>query len=72
MEEFTGHEFHSAEWDHDYDLAGKRVAVIGTGASAMQFVPPVAERAAQLDVYQRSAPYMLPRHNEPYPAWRRG
>ena len=39
MDEFEGHAFHSAEWDHDYDLAGKRVAVIGTGASAIQFVP---------------------------------
>ena len=65
--EFGGHSFHSAEWDHDYDLAGKRVAVIGTGASAVQFVPPVAERAAHLDVYQRSAPYVLPRNNGEYP-----
>ena len=67
-DEFRGHSFHSAEWDHDYDLAGKRVAVIGTGASAIQFVPPVAERAARVDVYQRSAPYVLPRNNGEYPA----
>ncbi len=66
--EFRGHSFHSAEWDHEYDLAGKRVAVIGTGASAIQFVPPVAERAARVDVYQRSAPYILPRDNGEYPA----
>ena len=72
MGEFAGHSFHSAEWDHGYDLAGRRVAVIGTGASAVQFVPPVAERAAQLDVYQRSAPWVLPRDNSTYrPAFRR-
>ena len=64
---FAGPMFHSAEWDHDQDLTGKRVAVIGTGASAVQFVPPVAEQAAHVDVYQRSAPYMLPRTNAPYP-----
>ena len=46
---FEGHSFHSAEWDHGYDLRGKRVAVIGTGASAVQFLPPVAEQAAQHD-----------------------
>lgn len=70
-EEFAGHEFHSAEWDHDYDLAGKRVAVVGTGASAVQFVPPVAEQVEHMDVYQRSAPFMLPRNNQEYPAWGR-
>jgi len=70
-EEFAGHEFHSAEWDHDYDLTGRRVAVVGTGASAVQFVPPIAERVAQLDVYQRTPPWMLPRTNDPYPRWRR-
>ena len=63
MDDFAGHAFHSAQWDHDYDLTGKRVAVIGTGASAIQFVPPVAEQAAHLDVYQRTAPWMLPRKN---------
>jgi cation diffusion facilitator CzcD-associated flavoprotein CzcO len=65
-ERFAGVSFHSAEWNHDYDLAGKRVAVIGTGASAVQFVPPVAERAARLDVYQRSPPWLLPRRNLGY------
>ena len=69
IEDFGGHSFHSAEWDHDYDMAGKRVAVVGTGASAVQFVPPVAEEAAHLDVYQRTAPYMLPRRNPTYPGW---
>jgi cation diffusion facilitator CzcD-associated flavoprotein CzcO len=70
-EDFQGHSFHSAEWDHEYDLAGRRVAVVGTGASAVQFVPPVAERAAHLDVYQRSPPWMLPRSNREYPRWGR-
>lgn len=67
-ETFAGHQFHSAEWDHDHDLRGRRVAVIGTGASAVQFVPPVAERAGHLDVFQRSPNYMLPRRNLGYPA----
>lgn len=66
-ERFTGPMFHSAEWDHDVALTGLRVAVIGTGASAVQFVPHVVEDAAHVDVYQRSAPYMLPRTNAPYP-----
>ena len=67
IERFGGHSFHSAEWDHEYDLHGKRVAVIGTGASAIQFVPPVAEAAVHTTVFQRSAPYLLPRTNTPYP-----
>ncbi|HZV63300.1 MAG TPA: NAD(P)/FAD-dependent oxidoreductase, partial [Telluria sp.] len=58
---FTGPMFHSSRWDHALDLRGKRVAVIGTGASAIQFVPEIAPLAAQLDVYQRSAPWILPR-----------
>ena len=65
--EFAGHSFHSAEWDHGYDLRGKRVAVIGTGASAVQFVPEVAERAAHLTVFQRTGNWFLPRRNRPYP-----
>jgi cation diffusion facilitator CzcD-associated flavoprotein CzcO len=69
LERFAGPAFHSATWDHDVDLTGKRVAVIGTGASAIQLVPPVGEQAAQLDVYQRSAPWMLPRRNRSYPHW---
>lgn len=66
-EDFAGHAFHSARWDHDHDLTGRRVAVIGTGASAIQFVPPVAAQAAQVDVYQRTPPYLLPRRNPRYP-----
>ncbi|MEA2146758.1 MAG: hypothetical protein QOG59_2345 [Solirubrobacteraceae bacterium] len=69
--EFAGHSFHSAAWDHDYDLRGKRVAVIGTGASAVQFVPEVAEEAGQLYVFQRTGNWFLPRRNRPYPGWLR-
>lgn len=64
--EFAGHSFHSAEWDHQHDLTGQRVAVIGTGASAIQFIPEIAAHVAHLDVYQRSAPYLLPRRNLAY------
>ena len=61
LETFTGTHFHSQVWDHDYDLRGKRVAVIGTGASAIQFVPEVAKSAAHLDLYQRTAPWIMPK-----------
>ena len=66
---FAGRAFHSAEWDHDYDLRGKRVAVIGTGASAVQFVPEVASEAERLTVIQRTGNWFLPRKNRPYPPW---
>lgn len=61
IESFTGKRFHSQDWDHDYDLRGKRVAVIGTGASAIQFVPEVAKEAARLDLYQRTPPWIMPK-----------
>jgi cation diffusion facilitator CzcD-associated flavoprotein CzcO len=67
--EFAGESFHSAEWNHDYDLRGKRVAVIGTGASAVQFVPELAEQASRLYVFQRTGNWFLPRKNRPYPNW---
>ena len=63
---FGGPMFHSAEWDHSVDLRDKRVSVIGTGASAIQFVPPVAEKARQLSVFQRSPPYILPKWDRRY------
>jgi cation diffusion facilitator CzcD-associated flavoprotein CzcO len=63
---FTGRCFHSQEWDHAYDLAGKRVAVVGTGASAIQIVPAIAPRVARLDVYQRTPPWILPRADRPF------
>ncbi len=57
---FRGPSFHSARWDHSVDLKGKRVAVIGTGATAAQFVPVIAEQVAQLDIYQRTPNWLLP------------
>lgn len=66
IDDFSGHIFHSATWDHDYDLSGKRVAVVGTGASAIQVVPAIADRVSELKVFQRSAPYVVPRHNTTY------
>jgi cation diffusion facilitator CzcD-associated flavoprotein CzcO len=70
-DEFAGHSFHSARWDHDYDLHGKRVAVIGTGASAIQFIPTVAEQAGRLHVFQRTGNWFMSRNNRVYPAWAR-
>ena len=59
-DDFAGPSFHSARWRHDVDLTGKRVAVVGTGASAFQFVPEVAKDAAQLTVFQRTPPWLAP------------
>lgn len=61
IEKFQGKTFHSARWDHSYDLTGRRVGVIGTGASAIQFFAPVAERAGHVTLFQRTAPYVLPK-----------
>ncbi len=69
LDEFEGPVFHSAEWDHDVDLTGKRVAVIGTGASAIQFVPEVAKVAAATAIFQRSAPWIVPKLDRTYPRW---
>jgi cation diffusion facilitator CzcD-associated flavoprotein CzcO len=60
---FQGKQFHSAHWDHSYDLTGKRVAVIGTGASAIQFVPEIAPRVKQLHVFQRTPPWIVPKRD---------
>ena len=61
IEGFKGEMFHSARWKHDYDLTGKRVAVIGTGASAIQFIPQIQPLAKELIVFQRTAPWVLPK-----------
>ncbi len=66
-ESFAGHSFHSAEWDHGYELRGKRVAVIGTGASAVQFLPEVARVAKRVVVFQRTGSWLFPRRNRRYP-----
>ncbi|MFM7535702.1 MAG: FAD-dependent oxidoreductase [Acidimicrobiales bacterium] len=67
---FAGPAFHSAQWDDTVELTGRRVAVIGTGASACQFIPEVAEIAGHLDVYQRTAPWLIPspRYHQPVAA----
>jgi cation diffusion facilitator CzcD-associated flavoprotein CzcO len=65
LDRFQGHSFHSAQWDHDYDVAGKRIAAIGTGASAIQFVPAIAPRVAQVHVFQRTAPWVFPHSDRP-------
>lgn len=60
IERFTGTTFHSAQWDHGHDLAGERVAVVGTGASAIQFVPAIQPKVGRLVVFQRTPPWVLP------------
>ncbi|MFW6775502.1 flavin-containing monooxygenase [Nocardioides sp. CPCC 205120] len=67
LESFAGPVFHSATWRHDVDLAGKRVAVVGTGASAIQLVPGIADRAGSITVFQRSAPYVVMKPDGAYP-----
>jgi cation diffusion facilitator CzcD-associated flavoprotein CzcO len=71
IDDFAGPVFHSAEWDHDLDLSGLKVAVVGTGASAIQFVPEIAKVAASTTIYQRSAPWILPKSDRGYPEWER-
>ncbi len=71
IDSFQGEIFHSARWNHDCDLTGKRVAVIGTGASAIQIVPEVAKQVAHLDVYQRTAPWVMPRRDREYTRFER-
>src|SRR5207247_11199016 len=66
IESFGGEIFHSAEWKHDYDLTGKRVGIIGTGASSIQIVPTIAPDVAHLDVYQRTAPWVMPRRDRAF------
>lgn len=66
IDDFTGEKFHSARWDHNAKLEGKRIAVIGSGASAIQIVPEMAKIAGHLTVLQRSAPYIIPRPDRAY------
>lgn len=61
IEKFEGKMFHSARWDHSYALEGKEVGVVGTGASAIQFVPQIAPRSKQLHLFQRTPPWVLPK-----------
>jgi cation diffusion facilitator CzcD-associated flavoprotein CzcO len=63
LDTFDGEVFHSARWRHDLDLTGRRVAVVGTGASAIQFVPEIAPRVARLHLFQRTPPWVMPRRD---------
>lgn len=69
LDSYTGHKIHSARWDHDYDMAGKRVAVVGTGASAVQIIPELVATAAQVNVFQRTPGWVLPRMDFSHPDW---
>jgi cation diffusion facilitator CzcD-associated flavoprotein CzcO len=62
-ERFGGAQFHSSRWDHSFPMAGKRVAVIGTGASAIQFVPQIAPQVQQLSLFQRTPPWIVPKRD---------
>lgn len=66
LQSFTGELFHTARWNHEYDLGGRRVAVIGTGASAVQVVPSIADQVEHLDVYQRTPAWVVPKHDKVY------
>ena len=67
LDRFRGAMFHSAHWDHEFDPKGKRVAVLGTGASAIQFAPAIAPEVDHLAVFQRSAPWVLGKTDRLYP-----
>ncbi|MEV6574343.1 NAD(P)/FAD-dependent oxidoreductase [Streptomyces sp. NPDC051577] len=71
LAEFPGKVFHSARWDHDYDLRGKRVAMIGTGASAIQIVPAIAPDVDRLTLFQRTPPWVMPRTDRAISAFER-
>src|SRR3546814_12370984 len=66
IENFRGKVFHSARWDHDYDLGGKSVAVIGTGASAIQFVPEIVPKVNALSLFQRPGAWVVPKADRPF------
>ena len=72
LDRFQGTVFHSATWDHDHDLSGKRVAVIGTGASAIQFVPKIQPQVERLHLFQRTAPWVFPRTDRELSAFEHG
>jgi cation diffusion facilitator CzcD-associated flavoprotein CzcO len=68
LDSYEGHKIHSARWDHDYDFTGKRVAVIGTGASAVQIVPELVKKAEFVKVFQRTPGWVIPRVDIPIPS----
>lgn len=69
IDSYLGHKIHSARWDHDYDFAGKRVAVIGTGASGVQIIPELVKTAESVKVFQRTPGWVLPRINRSTSGW---
>ncbi len=69
LDDFSGPVFHSARWRHDVDMRGKRVAIIGSAASAIQIAPKLAGKTAHLDIFQRTANYIMPRRDRAYKAW---
>lgn len=69
LETFRGTTFHSSRWDHEHDLTGRRVAVIGTGASAIQFVPAIQPAVGRLTLFQRTAAWVMPRNERPLRRW---
>ena len=69
QEAFQGPQFHSVRWDHGVPLQGRRVAVVGTGASAVQIVPALAPQVAHLDLYQRTPPWVMARNDRSFAAW---
>jgi len=71
LDGFPGEVFHSARWNHDFDLTGKRVAVVGTGASAVQFVPEIVSKVARLHLFQRTAQWVLPKPDHYVPGLER-
>jgi len=68
VESFKGEYFHSARWNHNVDLTGKRVGVVGIAASAIQFVPEIAPKVGKLELFQRTANWVVPKGNDPYTA----
>ncbi|HVF49482.1 MAG TPA: NAD(P)/FAD-dependent oxidoreductase [Pyrinomonadaceae bacterium] len=66
LERFKGETFHSARWNHEYDLKGRRVAVVGTGASAIQFVPEIQPQVSRLHIFQRTPPWIMPRFDRAF------
>ncbi|MCW3007985.1 MAG: FAD-dependent pyridine nucleotide-disulfide oxidoreductase [Solirubrobacterales bacterium] len=69
LDTFAGETFHSARWNHDHDLEGRSVAVIGTGASSIQFIPRIQPKVGRLTLFQRTPPWIMPRSDRPLKAW---
>ncbi|MGI8608046.1 MAG: flavin-containing monooxygenase [Candidatus Dormibacteria bacterium] len=70
LDKFKGTYFHSATWNHEHDLKGRRVAVVGTGASSIQFVPRIQREVGQMFLYQRTPPWIMPHRDKRLAAWK--